>query len=135
MKDKGTGRSLIDALSDLAKGKKGPRITRDAFLFLTPSKKSLEEDFAQCILCRMYVPKSALKGKIPGDRCIAHGSREPVGDYYSCGFMAEWPTPDGMPNPKVVEDHANELLKIIPGAVTAKDSGLVNRLVQCHRCQ
>ena len=107
------------------------KIERDAFLFLKP--KHLDEDFAQCGPCRMFVPAEALDGKMKG-RCILHGSKVDIDEDDSCGFMAPWPTPDGKPNPKVVGDHAAELLKNIPGSVTPEDSGLVSRRVQCHRC-
>ena len=111
------------------------RITRDTFLFLTPHSDPQKEDFAQCEPCRMFVPDEYLKGKIDMDLCILHGSKVKVGEYFSCGFMAPWPTPNGTPVKKVIEDHAAELLKIIPGSVTAKESGLVDRRVQCHRCR
>ncbi len=106
------------------------KITRDAFLFLKP--KHLADDFAQCGPCRMYVPPESLGSKTGA--CILHGSKVEIDEDDSCGFMAPWPTPDGKPNPKVVQDHAAELLKNIPGSVTPADSGLVSRRVQCHRC-
>jgi len=110
------------------------RITRDAFLFLTPKSEAQKEDFAQCGPCRMFVPEANLQGKFNGDRCIIHGSHVDLDDDDSCGFMLPWPTPNGKPVEQVVKDHAAELLKIIPGSVTAKESGLVSRRVQCHRC-
>jgi len=36
------------------------RITRDAFLFLTPASAGAREDFAQCGPCRMFVPEEYL---------------------------------------------------------------------------
>ncbi len=111
------------------------RITRDAFVFLTPKSDKQKEDFAQCGPCRMFVPEESLSGKMDGDRCIVHGSKQKIGEYYSCGLFVSWPTSDGSPVAHVVKDHAKELLKIIPGSVTPKDSGLVDRRVQCHRCE
>jgi len=111
------------------------RITRDAFLFLTPAADDQKADFAQCGPCRMFVPEKYLEGKLKGDRCIIHGSKQEVSAGMSCGFMCSWPTPDGSPVEEVIKDHAEELMKIIPGSVTAKDSGLVDRKVQCHRCR
>lgn len=106
-----------------------PKVTRDAFLYLAPKKD--KKNFAQCIDCRMFVPM--VEG-YEGGRCVIHGSNIEIDGDDSCGFMVEWPTPDGKPNPKVVKDHAEELAKGIPGSVTPKESGLVDRLVQCHRC-
>lgn len=106
------------------------KVTRDAFLYLEP--KHNEEDFAQCGPCRMFVGEG--HGFDEG-RCILHGTRVEIDDDDSCGFMAEWPTPDGAPNPEVVLDHARELHEGIPGSVTPKESGLVDRRVQCHRCK
>jgi len=111
------------------------RITRDAFLFLTPKTDNQNDYFAQCGPCRMFVPDKYLEGKLKGDRCIIHGSKQVVNEGMSCGFMCSWPTPNGSPVEHVIKDHAAELLKIIPGSVTAKDSGLVDRRVQCHRCR
>jgi hypothetical protein len=129
---------LAGSKGDKSKSSKA-RITRDAFLFLTPASTGAREDFAQCgpsgAGCRMFVPEEYLKGKLKGDRCIIHGSKQAVSEYMSCGFMVPWPTPDGSPVEEVVKAHAEELLKSIPGSVTAKDSGLVDRRVQCHRCR
>jgi hypothetical protein len=108
------------------------RIKRDAFIFLTPKSEKQKDEFAQCGPCRMFVPGKYLDGT--GDKCILHGSKQEVGEYYSCGFFASWPTPEGSPVENVVKAHAKELLKTIPGSVTAKDSGLVDRKVQCQRC-
>ena len=121
--------------AEAANKKKLPRITRDAFLFLTPRSKPQQEDFAQCGPCRMLVPEEYFEEKLQGDRCIIHGSKVEIDDDDSCGFMVPWPTPNGAPVERVVEDHAAELLKIIPGSVTPKESGLVSRRVQCHRCR
>ena len=111
------------------------KIGRDAFLFLKPKSTAQKPDFAQCGPCRMFVPEEYLQGKLKGDRCIIHGSRVEIDDDDSCGFMCAWPTPDGKPVKKVIEDHAGELLKMIPGSVTPEDSGLVSQRVQCHRCK
>jgi hypothetical protein len=46
-----------------------------------------------------------------------------------------WPTPDGRPVPHAVAGHAAELRKGIEGSVTPEESGLVDRRVQCHRCE
>lgn len=106
------------------------RITRDAFLYLAPKKD--KATFAQCGPCRMFVPE--VEGR-EGGRCVIHGSDVEIDEDDSCGFMVEWPTPDGKPNPEVVKDHAEELAKGIPGSVTPEESGLVDRRVQCHRCR
>ncbi len=106
------------------------KVGRDAFLYLAPKKD--EEDFAQCEACRMFVPE--VEGR-EGGRCVIHGSDVEIDEDDSCGFMVEWPTPDGKPNPEVVEDHAEELAKGVPGSVTPEESGLVSRRVQCHRCR
>ncbi len=107
------------------------KIGRDAFLYLPP-KKGVEEDFAQCGPCRMFVPE--VEGR-EGGRCVIHGSEVEVDEDDSCGFMVPWPSPDGAPNPEIVEDHAEELAKGIPGSVSPEYSGLVSRRVQCHRCR
>jgi hypothetical protein len=109
-------------------------ITRDAFLYLEPANKEEERDFAQCGPCRMFVPEKYLEG-MAKDRCIIHGSKQTLDDDDSCGFWVAWPTEDGQPEENVVQAHADELLKIIPGSVTAEESGLVSRRVQCHRCR
>lgn len=111
------------------------RITRDAFLFLTPHSDEQKKDFAQCGPCRMFVPEQYFNGKLHGSRCVIHGSKQVVDEGDSCGFMVPWPTPNGKAVEHVVKDHAAELAKGIPGSVTAKESGLVSRRVQCHRCR
>jgi len=120
----------------------GPRITRDAFIFFTPAGEPQRPDFAQCISCRMFVPEKYLAGKIKGDRCIIHGPKQVLGGGWSCGFYVPWATPDGKPVEDTVKAHSGELLKMLAnfaklgsGLITAKISGLVNRLVQCHRCR
>ncbi len=110
------------------------KIERDAFLYLEPHQDDLEEDFAQCGPCRMFVPEKSLPG-FTGSRCIIHGSSVEIDEDDSCGFMLPWPTADGKPNAEVVKDHAAELAKMIPGSVTSEESGLVSRRVQCHRCK
>jgi hypothetical protein len=108
------------------------KIGRDAFIYLEAPAGHDDKDFAQCGPCRMFVPK--VDGR-KGGRCIIHGSFVEVDEDDSCAFMVPWPTPDGKPNPKVVADHAVELKKGITGSVTAIQSGLVSRRVQCHRCR
>ena len=110
------------------------KITRDAFIYLPP-KNGVADNFAQCGPCRMFVPSKFLPEGFEGARCIIHGSRVVIDEDDSCGFMVPWPTPDGSPNKKVMQDHANELAKEIPGSVTPEQSGLVSRRVQCHRCK
>jgi hypothetical protein len=110
------------------------KITRDAFLYLEPKTSAQKQDFAQCGPCRMFVPESYLDGKLIGDRCIIHGSLIAIDADDSCGFFVPWPNPD-KPNSEVMRDHAEELLKMIPGSVTPEESGLVDRKVQCHRCR
>ncbi len=111
------------------------KIGRDAFLYLAPKPTTAAASFAQCGPCRMFVPEAMLGGEMKGDRCIAHGSFVAIDDDDSCGFYLPWPTPDGSPVRKVQEDHAAELMKIIPGSVSPEESGLVDRRVQCHRCK
>src|ERR1051325_2797382 len=110
-----------------------PNMTRDAFIFLTPKSDAEKEEFAQCGPCRMFVPEHYLDG-IKGSRCVSDGSDVEVDDDDSCGFFVSWPTEDGSSVEHVVEDHAAELIKGIPGSVTPEDSGLVSRRVQCRRC-
>lgn len=121
----------MPAVADLGLGKK---VERNAFLYLEPKTTSQREDFAQCGPCRMFVPEKLLEGKLIGDRCIIHGSTVVIDEDDSCGFMVPWPNPD-KPNTQVMKDHAEELLKMIPGSVTPDESGLVDRRVQCHRCR
>ncbi len=110
------------------------KITRDAFLYLPP-RRGVEDDFAQCGPCRMFVRNELLPKGWRGDRCIIHGSRVEIDDDDSCGFMLPWPTPNGAPVEHVMRAHAAELAKNIPGSVTPTQSGLVSRRVQCHRCR
>jgi hypothetical protein len=112
-----------------------PKITRDAFIYLEPKHKENKKTFAQCIDCRMLVPSEALGSDFDGDRCVLHGDKFKIKKLGSCAFMVEWPTPDGAPNPQVVAEHAEEMRKGMMGAVTPKESGYVNRKVQCHRCR
>ncbi len=108
------------------------KIGREAFLYLAP-RKGIDDPktFAQCGPCRVFVPEEELKG-FSGDRCVFHGSKVKVDDDDSCGFMCPWPK--GKPEPEVVADHAREIEKGIPGSVKPEVSGLVSKLVQCHRC-
>jgi hypothetical protein len=108
------------------------KIGRDAFLFMEPISQAENEDFAQCGPCRMFVPESYLDIRSGTGRCILHGSDVEVDDDDSCGLFARWP--DGKPDEQVIRAHAAELMNDIPGSVTAEESGLVSREVQCHRC-
>ncbi len=118
-------------------------ITRDAFLFMAPSKGAKGEQrdlFAQCGPCRMFVPQTALppnaQVKPNCDLCIIHGSQQDVDPKIgSCGLFVPWPTPDAKPVEHVVKDHANELAKGIKGSVTTKESGYVERNVRCENCE
>lgn len=107
------------------------KVTRVAFLFLTPKARDDKGTFAQCWSCRMFVPE--VEG-LDGSRCIIHGSKVEVDADDSCGFYVDWPLAKGAPNPDVIRDHANELAKNIPGSVTPEESGLIDERVQCHRC-
>jgi hypothetical protein len=106
------------------------KITRDAFLYFPPHPNSPEDEAAQCITCRKFVPNSYTKGTV--DLCIEHGSKVKVGEQWSCGLYSNWPK--GPPNPEVIRDHAKELSKGIPGSVTPEQSGLVDRQVRCQNC-
>jgi hypothetical protein len=108
------------------------KIERDTFLYFNHHENSDKNEFAQCSTCRMFVPDENMDDKSDYDLCILHGSKQKVGETYSCGLYAIWPK--GKPNPIVVNDHAEELKKGIPGSVTAKESGLVNRKVRCENC-
>jgi hypothetical protein len=105
------------------------KIKRDAFLYLAPESTQEDRDFAQCGSCRLFVP-----GKDHG-LCVIHGSKVNIGADDSCGFFVPWATPDGKPKKEVVDTHAGELSKGLPASVTPEESGLVDRLVQCHRCR
>ena len=112
-------------------------VDRSAFLYLEP-KKGNEKEFAQCGTCRLFVPGPKGSGGEAGEtlgRCVIHGSYVDIDEDDSCGFYVPWPTPGGVPIPKVVADHKAELEKGIQGSVTAVESGLVDREVQCHRCR
>ncbi len=102
------------------------KVERVAFIYLDPKPRDAKPSFAQCESCRMFVKDIG--------RCVIHGSAVPVGGGDSCGFYVDWPTKDGSPNPKVVSDHRQELLKGIPGSVTKEESGLVDNHVQCRNC-
>lgn len=104
----------------------------DAFLYFDSSPKSPRGQFAQCISCRMFVPDKYMGTDNDMDLCIAHGSNVKVGESFSCGLYSGWPK--GSPNPEVIRDHARELKKVIPGAVTPDESGLVDREVRCENC-
>lgn len=109
------------------------KIGREAFLYLAP-RKGIDDPktFAQCGPCRVFVPEEALNERFDGDRCVFHGSKKKVDDDDSCGFMVPWAK--GKPEPEVVAKHAKEIEKGIPGSTTPERSGLVSKLVQCHRC-
>ncbi len=108
------------------------KVEREAFVYLEPKSRDGHKNFAQCASCRMFVPK--VKG-LDGSRCIIHGSSIDIDSDDSCGFWCDWPTLTGSPNLKVIQDHAAELEKSIPGSVLPSESGLVDDRVQCHRCE
>lgn len=110
------------------------KITRDTFLYLEPKDGVNLELFAQCGSCRKFVTQDDLGADFEDDRCITLGSRVSLHDKMSCGAYEPWPTPDGKPNPEVVKNHAEELKKGMPGTMSPEEAGLVDRLVQCHRC-
>lgn len=118
------------AVSKAVKG--GIKNTRDAFLYFNHRPNSPKTQFAQCVTCRMFVPDEYMGTDNDKDLCIAHGSKVKVGEEYSCGLYSGWPK--GPPNPQVIRDHAAELKKGIPGSVTPKESGLVERQVRCENC-
>lgn len=104
-----------------------PKITRDAFIYLEPASAELQDRFAQCKECRMWVPG------YEGGGCIIHGSKQvPITASMSCALFVAWP--EGTPDEEAVKNHLAELQKDIPGAVTPEQSGLVNREVRCQNC-
>ena len=105
------------------------KFQRDAFLYLEPKIQD-DHDFAQCIGCRVFVPKDSLQDK-SADRCVFHGSTVKVDEQMSCGLYCPWPD---KPEPKVIANHASELDSGLKAAVTPKESGLVDREVRCENC-
>jgi hypothetical protein len=97
--------------------------SRAIFIYLEPRPQDSPESLAQCGSCRMWVPPN---------RCIIHGAQVEVDDDDSCGFWVPWPK--GTPNPEVIHDHRREIDNGVGPSVTPSDSGLVDELVQCHRC-
>jgi Pyruvate/2-oxoacid:ferredoxin oxidoreductase delta subunit len=125
--------NVRDAIqSALRESKGGLKNTRDAFLYFNHRPNSPKTEFAQCVTCRMFVPDEYMGTDSDMDLCVAHGSNVKVGEEYSCGLYSGWPK--GPPNPQVIRDHAAELKKGIPGSVTPKESGLVERKVRCENC-
>jgi Pyruvate/2-oxoacid:ferredoxin oxidoreductase delta subunit len=118
------------AVSKAVKG--GIKNTRDAFLYFNHRPNSPKTQFAQCVTCRMFVPDEYMGTDNDKDLCIAHGSKVGVGEEWSCGVYSPWPK--GSPVPEVIRNHAAELKKGIPGSLTPKETGLVNRKVRCQNC-
>lgn len=85
------------------------KITRSTFLYLSPK---IDEDFAQCATCRLYLP-----GK---ERCAILGPNVHVPPEASCGFYIP-----GEPN----DDQDCE------SAVKVTEAGLVRRQVRCENCK
>jgi len=106
------------------------KITRAAFLYMDPSTKSPQDEFAQCDTCRMFVPAGEAA---PTARCVVLGSKQKVGPEYSCGLYSVWPK--GKPDPHVVLQHAMELSRGLPASVSAAEAGLVERQVRCENCE
>jgi len=88
------------------------KITRDAFLYLTPPAMENAE-FAQCSTCSMWVE---------GDnKCTIHSPVIRVPGTASCGFYLHGkPNPAGTPAEQIV---------------TPTESGLVDREVRCENCR
>lgn len=117
---------------------------RSVYMYTTPPKNAAPEvkkQHAQCIYCRMLVPKDALpaegKHKKNCDLCVVIGSQDAVDgapNRGSCGEMANWPTPDGMPDPSVIKEHAAKLATGAPGSATKEEVGYVERKVRCENC-
>ena len=59
----------------------GKKNGRDAFIFMKWDPRIPPDQFAQCISCRMFVPDDYLEAAF--DLCIAHGSEQKVGEFYS----------------------------------------------------
>jgi len=139
LKDKDSSKSMTSDWQQIQKKYVAPlsrpaaiKNNRDAFLYFDSSPKSPRGKFAQCETCRMFVPDEYMGNDDDMDLCIAHGSNVKVGETFSCGLYSGWPK--GAPNPEVIRDHAAELKKGIPGAVTPDESGLVDRQVRCENC-
>jgi hypothetical protein len=117
---------------------------RSVFEFMTPPQSAadlVKEQFAQCIVCRMLVPEKEMpaegKHKKDCDLCVLVGSQHAVDggkDRGSCGSYAMWPTPDGMPDPDVVAEHAKKLASGAPGSASKEELGYVERPVRCENC-
>jgi len=88
------------------------KITRDAFLYMTPRGKP--DNFAQCSDCMMW---NGDKGENP-NRCHIHGPNIQVSGDMTCGLYVK-----GTP-------HKAKLM----AAVTPVESGLEKRKVRCENC-
>ncbi len=87
----------------------GPKIKRDAFLYLSP--KEPRDEFAQCSTCRMYLP-----GK---ERCGILGPSVHVPAEASCGLYIHGEPTD--------EQECEVIVKPV-------EAGLVRRQVRCENC-
>ena len=123
----------------------GPSLNdRSIFEFMAPPANmapDLKEQHAQCLSCRMLVPKGAMpaegKHEKGCDLCVIIGSQDAVdgaANRGSCGEYAPWPTPDCAPDPDVVEEHAKKLATGAPGSATKEEVGYVERPVRCENC-
>lgn len=97
----------MDLLED-DQGKK-EKITRDAFLYMSP--KEPKDEFAQCMSCEAYMPGTK--------RCAILEKTTEVLPDMSCGLYVH-----GEPS-----DEQEQV-----GSVTAEEAGLVHRQVRCQNC-
>lgn len=117
---------------------------RSIFAYMEPppgAAKLVIDQWAQCIVCRMMVPKDAMpaegKHRKGCDLCVITGSQEKIDagrDRGSCDEFSRWPTPDSMPDPEVVKEHAKKLAEGAPGSHTKEEIGYVERAVRCENC-
>ena len=116
---------------------------RSVYMYMEPPKGWPEwrkKKFAQCIWCRMRVPKEQMAGlsgdfKKDCDLCVILGSNEDISpDLGTCGEYAIWASEDGAPDAETVAVHAKELAAGIDSKTTKETVGYVEREVRCENC-
>jgi hypothetical protein len=112
-----------------------PRLTRSVFLYRERREGIDGPSYAgQCASCINFVPESAMRGAVSGNRCGLFGSNFPIADDDACFLHVPWP--DGQPCDECLAHGADEIVEGARGSVEPYAVGYhCNVKPRCEYCR